>query len=60
VYLHDIETAWRAWTLGEAFGWQMLPITGGYLEQPEALIEDILVVSAISKRVKEKFGGKRP
>ncbi|MGQ9491725.1 MAG: hypothetical protein ACUVS6_13715 [Anaerolineae bacterium] len=57
VNLHDFETAWRAWTLGEALGWQMLPFAGGYMEQPEALLEDLLVIAAISRRVKERIGG---
>jgi len=57
VYLHDLERAWRSWTLGEALGWQALPLAGGYLEQPEALMEDMLVIAAISRRVKERIGG---
>lgn len=55
-----MELGWRAWTLGEALGWQMLPFNGGYLEQPEALMEDILTIAALSRRVKEHMNaGKR-
>lgn len=61
VALNDLETAWRAWTLGEALGWQVLPFAGGggYLEQPEALMEDLVVIAAISRRVKERIGGSK-
>jgi hypothetical protein len=60
VQLNDLELGWRAWTLGEALGWQMLPFAGGYLEQPEALMEDILTIAALSRRVKEHVNaGKR-
>ena len=55
---YDFETAWKAWTMGEAFGWLVLPFSGGYLEQPEALMIDMNMIAAISRRVKESKRGR--
>lgn len=55
---YDFETAWKAWTMGEAFGWQTLPFSGGYLEQPEVLMIDMNMIAAISRRVKESKRGR--
>ena len=44
--------------MGEAFGWQTLPFSGGYLEQPEVLMIDMNMIAAISRRVKESKRGR--
>jgi len=36
----------------EATGWQFLPYSGGLLEQPESVLEDLLMVATVSQRVK--------
>lgn len=39
----------------EAMGWKHLPYTGGLLEQPEWLIEDLLTISSLSGRIKKQY-----
>jgi len=36
----------------EATGWQFLPYSGGLLEQPEVVLEDLLMIAGVSQRVK--------
>jgi len=52
VPIHNLERAWQTWTLMEATGWQFLPYSGGLLEQPESVLEDLLMVATVSQRVK--------
>lgn len=43
----DMEEAWTAYTLMESTKWQFLPYAGGLLDQPEALMRNILRISNI-------------
>ena len=40
----DFETAWKVFTLGEAFDWKIMPFAGGFMEQPECLMLDIATI----------------
>jgi len=44
---------WRIWTMAEATGWRFPPSV--LLEEPEALLEDVLTVASIANRVREKL-----
>mgnify|MGYP001569849300 CR=1 FL=1 len=47
--LHDLETAWRVWTLLEATGWRWPP--SELLEQPDALLADVLTIAAAAQQI---------
>lgn len=49
--MHDPEAAWQAWSLMEATDWRFLPRAGGLLDQPEALLEDILTLATLARAV---------
>jgi hypothetical protein len=51
VILHDPEAAWHAWGLMEMTDWRFLPRAGGLLDQPEALLEDILTLASLNQMV---------
>lgn len=55
--LHDLNLAWKTWTRMEATGWKYLPVAGGLLDQPEALMEDLLAIAAMNTGVKEQVKG---
>jgi hypothetical protein len=57
VVLHDLERGWRTWTIGESIGWQALPFEGGFLDQPEALMDDVVTIAALSRRAKSMVKG---
>ena len=57
VYLTDPALAWHTWTLMQATGWTFLPYAGGLLDQPEALMDDIMTISLTSQIVKAKLDG---
>lgn len=57
VALSDLETAWRAWTLMEATDWHYLPCAGGLLDQPSALMSDILEIADRSRRIRKQVRG---
>ncbi|MFH1555139.1 MAG: hypothetical protein ABII76_09790 [Pseudomonadota bacterium] len=50
MHLHDLETSWRVWTWLEATGWKWPPSV--LLEQPEALLDDLLAISSTDAAVK--------
>ena len=54
--LDDLEGAWRVWTLLEATGWRWPPDV--LMRQPEALMDDLLNISFVSRRVKDSLEGK--
>lgn len=56
VEITDLEPAWRVWTLLEATGWRWPPSV--LLEQPDALLSDVLAIAATAQRVKEQKGNK--
>jgi hypothetical protein len=53
----DLEKAWTVWTLLESTGWRHLPMPGGLLDQPDALMSDVAIIAWLSaiveKHVKE-------
>lgn len=57
VHLADLELAWRAWTLMEATDWHYLPHIGGLLDQPAALMGDILTIADRSRRIRKQVKG---
>jgi len=54
--LNNLDLAWLVWTLMEATGWKHLPLAGGLLDQPEALMDDLLTLSWLSGIVREQVG----
>ena len=46
----DAEASWRAWRLWQATG--ILPYAGGTLDQPEALMDDLLTWEFAEQRWK--------
>ena len=58
VHPHDLELAWRTWTLMEATGWRFLPSPGGLLQQSETIMDDIIAIAAVSRRIQEQQDGK--
>jgi hypothetical protein len=50
VQLSDLEAGWRVWTLLEATGWRWPPSV--LLEQPDALLADVLTIAAVAQRMK--------
>jgi hypothetical protein len=49
--LNDPEKAWQVWSLIEATDWRFLPRAGGLLDQPEALLEDVLTIAALARKI---------
>jgi hypothetical protein len=43
--LIDAALAWDTWVLMEATGWKHLPHAGGLLDQPEALMDDLMTIA---------------
>jgi hypothetical protein len=43
--LNDPSLAWDTWTLMEATGWKHLPHVGGLLDQPQALMDDLMTIA---------------
>ena len=57
VYFHDVKYAWKVYTLMEAFrDYPHLPFAGGVLDQPEALMEDLLAIKSLVYRVRKSKG----
>jgi len=42
---HEVVEVWNLWKMMEALDWRFLPSAGGMLDQPEALMEDLLTIS---------------
>jgi hypothetical protein len=53
VFQGDPDDAYRVWTQLNATEWKHLPSSGGLLDQPEALWNDVLAVEFMHRRVKE-------
>ncbi len=53
----DMEEAWTAYTLMESMKWQFLPYAGGLLDQPEALIRNILRIVNIVRAMEGNQNG---
>ncbi len=49
----DVELAWRTWTLLDATEWKHLPHAGGLLDQDGPLMDDVMSIEFMSRRVKE-------
>jgi hypothetical protein len=49
------EQAWTAWVWLERVDWRCLPFAGGLLDQPSALMHDILKVARVAKWVRKSF-----
>lgn len=58
--LHDPDLAWRAYTLLESIEWRALPVAGGLLEQPEALMDDIATISWREKQIRDRLDSPVP
>jgi hypothetical protein len=44
----------------EATGWRFLPQAGGLLDQPEALLEDVLTLAALARTVERMLEQNSP
>jgi hypothetical protein len=51
----DLERAWAAWVWLERVEWRCLPLSGGLLDQPAALMRDILKVARVAQWVRKSF-----
>lgn len=58
VQLNDPDGAWYVWRLMEATGWRFLPYPGALLDQPETLIDDLMIISQASMHVRETLKAK--
>ena len=45
--------SWKIWNLLESLDWRFLPDTGGILDQPEWLLDDLATISWRQHRVKD-------
>ena len=49
----DIEEAWQAYGVLEATGWHTPPYSGGWMEQPEMLMDNVFKIArAVGERRK--------
>lgn len=55
-HLNDLEGGYRAWLLWRAHDKKVLPFAGGFLEQPAALMDDILAIEGEYQRIREEHG----
>ena len=54
---HDVEYAWKVYVLMEAFKeYRHLPCMGGLLDQPEALLDDLMSIRSLVFRVRKSKG----
>jgi hypothetical protein len=56
----DMEEAWKTWTLMrtmKALGLPALPFSGGYMQQPEMLIDNVLRIERVAQAFEEQRHG---
>lgn len=55
--VHDLETSWWNWIVWRFFEKHALPFSGGFMEQPTWVIEDMMTIEAQYHKVKELING---
>lgn len=52
----DPETAWAAWRLCQVTQWKHLLVSGGLLDQPEALWRDVIMIESVHRWYRRDVG----
>jgi hypothetical protein len=52
-----VDKAWRAWSMMSATDWKHLPEGGGLLDQSEALMNDVLSIEFMHRRLRAQAEG---
>ncbi len=53
ISFHDLEIAYPVWLRWRALGKTHLPYGGGFLEQPEWLMDDLLTLDALYEQIRD-------
>ena len=57
VEIKNLNASWWNWLVWRFFDKSVLPFSGGFMEQPAWIIDDMMTIDAEYYRLKEQFDG---
>jgi hypothetical protein len=57
VQIHDLGASWWNWLVWRFFNKSALPFSGGFMEQPVWVVEDLMSIEAEYIRLEEELRG---
>jgi hypothetical protein len=56
-HIYDLNTSWRNWLIWRFFDKAILPFSGGFMEQPTWVLDDLMVIESEYNTIREQMDG---